>query len=287
VGPHRHLRLGGVAAEKRHQRLEGLGHVQVADIPRRMTAAEHRAVILFGVLRQPRILLGEKELLLGDAAVEVGVFTGAAFQIDKLLDDGVLARFDNTCRHRVAVRMRVAGKMIETRVARASAPGRLRIHLVEIPDDGLHRRIQAVEIEPVKTDLVLRVPVVPAAQPADERQHFGVAPHPARKPLEPGECRVGILIGTLAAHEAVHPVGIGPVAFNRHRVEAVLLDQVLRDAGTEMVEVVGAVRCLAEHEHAGRQQPIDDARDVFARHAVHLYRRSTCRRDEMSEQVAR
>ena len=88
-----------------------------------------------------------------------------------------------------------------------------------------------------------------AAQPVDEGQHVGVAPHPVRKAPEAGQRAVGIRILALAAHIAVDAVSVRPVGFDRHRMEALVLDQAPGDAGAFLVELVGAVGGLAQqHE---------------------------------------
>src|SRR5205807_1737026 len=90
---------------------------------------------------------------------------------------------------RVAVRLGVVTEVLEARVAPARACGRLRIDVVEVVEDALDRRVQAVEVEPVEADLLRAGPegVVVPAQPADEVADVGVAPHPGGKAPETGE----------------------------------------------------------------------------------------------------
>ena len=65
VRPHDRALVAAVAVEVRQQPVERLGHVAVAQVPGRLGAAEHRAVVLLGVLHEPRVLLGVELLVLG------------------------------------------------------------------------------------------------------------------------------------------------------------------------------------------------------------------------------
>src|SRR5438552_1771051 len=83
----------------------------VAQVPRRHLFEKHRAVVLFGVLDQSRILLGIEELILGDATVAPRIFCGPASQLDELADDFVPARFAAVSRCNEAVDLRVRAEM--------------------------------------------------------------------------------------------------------------------------------------------------------------------------------
>ena len=79
--------------------------------------------------------------------------------------------------------------------------------------------------------------------------HVPVAPHPRREAAEVGECRIGVGIVREPHDVAIDPVRVGPVALDRDDGEAELVDQPARDAGPLAVELVSAVRGLAdEHE---------------------------------------
>ena len=146
--------------------------------------------------------------------------------------------------------MRIGGEVIEACIASARALRGLRIDLVQIRDDRPDRRAEAVEIEPVETDLALRMLVVPFTEPAHERQHLGVAPHPRREPLEAGQRGVGVAVVAFAAHEAVDAIRIGPVRFDRDRGQAVMLNEVFRDARAKVIEVLRAVRRFTDRDRA-------------------------------------
>ena len=51
---------------------------------------------------------------------------------------------------------------------------------------------------------------------------------------------------------------IRPVGLNRHDVEAVTVDQHLRDARSGLVELRGAVGRLAEQDHTAVAEPLDE-----------------------------
>ena len=84
------------------------------------------------------------------------------------------------------------------------------------------------------------------AQPADEVQDIGVAPHPGRKAAEAAQRLLGVGVRPGAPDVPVDPVGVGPVPLDRHGGESELVDQPLRDAGTLTIELVRPVAGLAE-----------------------------------------
>ena len=73
------------------ERFERLEHVAVAQVPGGHAPAKHGAVVLFRVLDQPRVLLGEKQLVLGYASVHARVFASLALQLDQLFEHLPLA----------------------------------------------------------------------------------------------------------------------------------------------------------------------------------------------------
>jgi hypothetical protein len=109
--------------------------------------------------------------------------------------------------------------------------------------------VQAVQIEPVKADALLEVaPAIVTAQPVDEVRHGGVAPHPSGEAFEAGECRlrVGGRGGRRALDEAVDPIGVRPVAFDRNGGKSALLDQRAAEFGAQCVEFMRAMRRFAD-----------------------------------------
>ena len=149
--------------------------------------------------------------------------------------------------------------MIEARVAFARTSCRLRIGVVEVLDDGLHRGVQAVEIESVEADRrhVGGQSVVPFAQPGHELDDVGVPPHPGREPAEVRERLFREFVVVLAPHESVDAVGVGPVALDGDRGEPLLGDQPLRDLGARTVELVGSVGRLADQDEARLRRPLE------------------------------
>ena len=89
-----------------------------------------------------RVLFGEEEFVAATLAVAVRILGGSLAQLEQLPDDLVFARLDDAGRHRVAVGVRVAGEVIEARVAGARARRRLRIDLVQIRDHRLRSTCQ-------------------------------------------------------------------------------------------------------------------------------------------------
>src|ERR671913_506899 len=97
-----------------------------------MAAAEHGAVVLLGVSRQPRVLLREKVLVFGELAVTRRVLSSAVAQVGELLDDVVFAGFGDAGGDGIPVGMGVPVEMIEARIAIACATGGVGIDLVEV-----------------------------------------------------------------------------------------------------------------------------------------------------------
>ena len=102
--------------------------------------------------------------------------------------------------------------------------------------------------------------VIAGSQPLDERQHVAVSPHPRGEAAEVREGGVGVRVVRQAHDVAIHPIGVGPVRFHRDRGEAALVDQPPGDARPLPVEVVRAVRGLADQDDAAVtdeiQQPV-------------------------------
>src|SRR2546421_6250826 len=73
------------AAEVACQRVEGVRHVLVPQVPGRHPTPEHRAVVLLRRLDRPGILLGVEELVLGQQPVTAGGLPGGAPGIDEVL----------------------------------------------------------------------------------------------------------------------------------------------------------------------------------------------------------
>lgn len=92
--------------------------------------------------------------------------------------------------------------------------------------------------------------VVPLAQPPNEGQHFGVAPHPRGKALEAREGRARVRIGTFAANKPVDAKCVGPVGFDDDGCQPVMFDQVLRDARAQMAKILRSARRLTEQNDA-------------------------------------
>jgi hypothetical protein len=56
--------------------------------------------------------------------------------------------------------------------------------------------------------------------------------------------RIGVI--TFTTHEAVDPVGVGPVRFDRNGVESSFFDEAAGNVGALRIELMRAVRRLAD-----------------------------------------
>ena len=110
-----------------------------------------------------------------------------------------------------------------------------------------------------------RTRVVVVAEPADEVEHVGVAPHPGRESSEARQRLDGLGVVAAAADVAVDAIGVGPVGLDGHGVEALLADQPLGDLGTLPVELVRAVRGLADQHEAGVADQLQEGIVVVGR----------------------
>src|SRR6185312_1079738 len=110
--------------------------------------------------------------------------------------------------------------------------------------------MQAVDVQTIESDLSRPGGelVVELPKPADEVEDIRVAPHPLREAAESVQrlgC-VGIVSG--AAHIAIDAIRIWPVGLCRHGRESLFANQPLRDLPSNAVELMGAMRSLA-NEH--------------------------------------
>src|SRR5207244_4213193 len=109
-----------------------------------------------------------EEVILGDP-VAPGQLASPPLQLDELGDRLLLARTAQPEGRSLTVALRIVAEAIEAGVAVTRSPGRLWIGAVEVREHRRHRRVHAVEVEPVEADGTLaRQPLVVRAQPADE-----------------------------------------------------------------------------------------------------------------------
>src|SRR5690348_13973718 len=108
--------------------------------------------------------------------------------------------------------------MVETGVARAGSPRRIRVDPFEVLSHGLNRGVQAVEVQSVEPGLspALWLRVVVGSQPLDKLNNIGVAPHPPREAPEIAQRLLAIDIVAETAHIAVDAVSVRPVRLDRH-----------------------------------------------------------------------
>ncbi len=141
--------------------------------------------------------------------------------------------------------------MLETAVTLTSPVSRSGVDLVEIVNDGTDRCVQAVEIQPIKACLVVRMGVVVVPQPAHEVLDDGVAPHPVGKAAEIVERIERCSIVVCIAHVAIDAEGVWPVGFGSNRTEPAFLNEPTSDSGALTVELLRAMTRLADQDEAG------------------------------------
>ena len=107
-------------------------------------------------------------------------------QLNQLGDDGVLTRFHRTKGGGVTVLLRIAAKMIETRVPQARPFRRFGIDFLKVAKHGVDRRVETVKIHPVESNrrpLWIEI-LVETTQPFNEFDDDRVAPHPGWEPAK-------------------------------------------------------------------------------------------------------
>jgi hypothetical protein len=267
VGPDHDLAPSVPAIEVVAQGLQGLGHVAIAEVPGRLAAAEHRAVVGLGVAGQAGVLLGGEEGVLAAPAVPGGELRGPPLELRELLDDLLLARLGGSDAGDVPVGLRVVAEVVEAAVARPGPPGGLGVDVVQVVDDGGDRGVEAVEVEPVEADLLpVRESLVVPPQPFDELKDDRVPPHPAREVSETRQGLLGRGDASPAPDVAVDPLGVRPVGLDGDGREVALLDETAGDLGALAVELLGAVGAVADQDVAGVADQVEQW-VVVARHA--------------------
>jgi hypothetical protein len=249
VGPHGDPARLAVAAEMAGERVQRAGHVAVAQVPALDAPAEHGAVVALRVDHEAGVLLREEGVVARLAALE----------LDQLLHGLSLARLGAPDPRLVGVDLRIGAEVVEAGVALARAGGGLGGDLLEVVDGGLHRAVQAVEVQPVEAHLGLArgQGVIEVAQPPGELRDLGVAPHPDREAAEVLQGLLGGAVVRLCAYEAVEPVGVGPVGLHGYRSVAGLRYEALGDRGPFGVELVRAVGGLPEEGEAALRRSLD------------------------------
>ena len=158
VLPHDHAARAVVPVDVRHQVVEGVGHVAVAQVPGGRRVAEHRAVVLLGVGHQRGVLLGEEVLVLGDQRRRgAGSRPRRRRSSTSCCEHVPPARVADPEQDGAAVLGALAAVGLQALVATARPLGRCRVVHVEVGDHGLDRGAQAVEVEPVEADRGRRI----------------------------------------------------------------------------------------------------------------------------------
>ena len=146
VRPQYHLGLLPLPREMLHQRIQGLGHVHVAEVPGRDSSPKHRAVILFRVLYQARVLLGVEEIVSRDAPISPGVLPGAPLKVDQLSDDFGFAGMAEPEPGGIAVLLRIFPELLKAGIAMAGPLGSFRIDFIQIVQNRFDGRVQTVQV---------------------------------------------------------------------------------------------------------------------------------------------
>ena len=142
--------------------------------------------------------------------------------------------------------------MFEATVMMPRALRRFRIDFAQISQHRFDRSVQTIKIEPVKAAFPIfeRLLIVVLAQPADEIEDIGIAPHPLREPFETAQRFHAIDVVARAANEPIDAIGVRPICFHRDGVEAALRDQPFGNLRANPVKLVRAVTRFADQNEA-------------------------------------
>ena len=89
----------------------------------------------------------------------------------------------------VAIGVGFLTELFEATVMMTRAHRRFRINLVQISEHRFDRSMQTIKIQPVESAFPIFkcLLIVVLAEPTDEIEDIGIAPHPLREPLETAE----------------------------------------------------------------------------------------------------
>src|SRR5438067_3081074 len=116
----------------RRERMQGLCHMTIAQIPGTHAVLEHAAIVFFRVLHEAGILFSGKEIIFRDLPVAVHIFVCALVQFAELLYDFFLTGLGNIEFRDLAIGLLVLAKMIETGIAIASSPRGFRVYFRKV-----------------------------------------------------------------------------------------------------------------------------------------------------------
>jgi hypothetical protein len=241
--------------------------VGVAQVPGRDFPAKHIAVILLSVAHYDRVLFGEEIGVRCHLAVSLQIFQRLSPQCDEFPHDGILASRRHTETRGVAIGFDFLAEMFEATVMLAGALRCFRVNFAQVSEDSLDRGMQTIQIESVKSAFPVlgNLFVVVFAQPADEIEHIGVSPHPLRETFEATQRFHAVDVRACAADETVDPIGVRPVCFHRHGIEAAFVNQPFGNLRTLPIEFVRAVTRFAEQDKARIAHQIQERIVVVSR----------------------
>ena len=153
VGPDDHSRVFMDAVHVGHEGEEGIHHVPVAEVPRLHISPQHRAVVILRIGDHHGVLLGVKKIILRLFAVELQVGAFFSAKLGEGGNDFLLAAVGDPCAGEKPISPRVSTEMLEAGIPLSKAVSRGGVMFFKIPEHLLDRFVQAVEIEPVESDL--------------------------------------------------------------------------------------------------------------------------------------
>ena len=168
--------------------------------------------------------------------------------------------------HAAQRRTDILAEDVEATVPPTGALRCLRVDYLQVLQDALDGSMQTVQVQPVEAGAGALGPgSVPFAQPAQKVDDDAVAPHPSRKSREVGQRVIGGCVRSRVADPSMRAVGVRPVGFGRDRQKALFADQAFGDARALAVELVGAVRRLADQHKAGIADQVHQAVVIIVR----------------------
>ena len=106
--------------------------------------------------------------------------------------------------------------------------------------------MKAVQIQTVETRAALdRQRLIVGAEPSDEVQDIGIAPHPGGESTKVPQRlhRVPVASGTTSV--LINPIRVGPIRLDGDRRETLFRNQAFRDDGALSIELMRSMRGFA------------------------------------------
>src|ERR1022692_6366 len=106
--------------------------------------------------------------------------------------------------------------------------------------------MQAVEVQPVKTNPLGMPVLIVVAQPTDKIENVSIAPHPCRESPEARKRVDCIFVFTLKSNKLINAIRVRPVCFYSDCGKPLFHYQTLGDLRAQAIELMGSMRSFSD-----------------------------------------